>query len=343
MKSNPTQDSPSTDVDSANRACDLRVVNLQHLPIETVVHGSRLDPAWFVARAGLMVSSASGAQQAILGFAAAHDVDDASARARFEVRERLMSHYTVASRDGARDCPIRYAKQGSSRVGPPISLQSVCWGVPGQPTNDTSGVAHGASVDDAAERALWELIERHMAVLAWHERALLEEVAPPIQLGRGQVRFVTLANTPVAFCMACFRLPHEGLWLAGTAAAPTMARARNKAFEEVVMLSESALDDDALAVGQQAIAERMATLRGDISSARQSFIEGRISPTRGAKWEDSLNAATAARYLWGPDLELVFALLYDSSEGSVVRALCTGALSAFRGDCDAAPVPHPYC
>lgn len=222
-----------------------------------------------VAKAGLFVRDFRGTDQFIGGFAMSSSGDKAAEIARWEVMERVHALHALANERMDLD------RCFSGRRWPDLSVTgqvpaSFCLLGPHPfgpgPYLDANGLGFGPDLATAADHAVYELAERHVAAKIWYQGWPVQQVGDSFPILRNFVGTVYALADPEAppFAMAVVCDEPGTFAAAGSCLANTWSRARSHAIEEVLLLLDGHLEGD---VGPCASAsDRVLSLRKSCDS-----------------------------------------------------------------------------
>jgi hypothetical protein len=303
------------------------------LPATTAVSVTARPHGYFIAKEGLSLSRDSGESLNIIGFGLSDDASKAKRIAHFEFLERFWSFYPACSGmvDPKSMLPAFAWPDLSKQI--TIAASSVMLGFREKGSkSDATGLAYGVSIDDASERAVLELCERHVLARFWWEDDVHLRLFKTERLaGEGIVaEYYTVDEEPsVPFCLVTLK-GKGSLWCVGSAMARTLGRAADKAFLEAVMVFDSMSRNQAPAYNSDAGNGRYERyVAGGFAKAEEQFL-GKVTrqipqSNLDLEREDPVDV-TVLRVLGEGARQLFIAPIISRSDFSVVSAFCESSL-----------------
>ena len=311
------------------------------LPAASVVSATSRPSGYFVAKEGLSLVRDNGENLNILGFGLSTDPSSAKSIAHFEFLERFWSFYPACS--GLVDVKSRVPayEWPDTLKQTTVAAGSVMLGFKEKGSKrDATGLACGTSIDDAAERAVLELCERHLLARFWCKDDISLSLFRTHSLEEEGVvaeYFAIEEDPPLPFCIVTLKV-EGGLWVVGSAMGRTLTRAADKAFLEAAMLFDSMSQKHLSAYNSQTANGRYERyVSGGFEKAEETFL-GKVN-RRGLqrKWElereDPLEVIVT-RVLGEEASKILITPIIRQSEYTIVSAFSAGALkpSDFRKD-----------
>jgi hypothetical protein len=301
----------------------LAIFDVHALPIKTMARKTLIPKGYYVGKAGIQFLNWQKEWEFLFGFSLCQDEQQAKQIAYYELLERLLARYEIQSkiRGNISDFtsvawpswkPSKDVNPGVIFIGRnPFSQTGV----------EAAGLALRQTLDEAAEHAIFELLERHLCAKIWYTKDVsLIRVDPGITFEQYVINFYTTNASGLPFVMAEVISEKCKTITFGHAIRRTFLEASHKARSEAFMLLDCLLHDDNGICSNERTKRRIFSLRRDLALTRHDYLQNKVTSYESCFPEGQFNCSQVVHKVLGESAISIIPLFQDDKI-CVVRAI----------------------
>ncbi|WP_306252691.1 hypothetical protein [Parvularcula sp. IMCC14364] len=306
------------------------------VPLRTVVTTERfLDVTYYVAKTGTIFENWMGDRVYLGGFALSPDEADATTRAQAELYERYFAHFDYHE-ERLSTSPYFKPIDDCSLVNTEYHFKDILMGpIPpdGRFVKDSTGLAWHFDRDIAVEKALSEVVERHLSSQIWFRDGMITQVGPTINWEEWTINTYTYAHKyALPYALTVFENVQAGCLLCGASLERNFSKAQEKSYEECFLMLGDILRGNQGVCASPGTVDRLRSLRDRLLSADRADQFARKTVSNDVKTiaDTKFSIFETIALLFGDNTKWSAVQICEIGGNSLVRGVIPEALNLYK-------------